>query len=233
MKKLSIIIITLIMLTAFSACSGEKPKKPTQSASTAAYTTAKASTTATEAQTTKPARAKKVTKPTEKKEKKPKKTKPTTLPPTQGRTRPNTHIVVTSPPKGSFSSSDFEFVYKNHKINFNDKLEDVFKLFGDDASIGELSSTRNEYEYDDFIITTYKKDKNDEVERVDSIEIIDEGAKTKKGAKLGMYATQLKRLYGDPNKLTETEYVYGSGAKTLTFSYEGNIVTDILYKYKH
>ena len=66
---------------------------------------------------------------------------------------------------------------------------------------------------------------------MDSIEIIDEGAKTKKGAKLGMYATQLKRLYGDPNKLTETEYVYSSGAKTDFPS--RNIVSDILYKYKH
>lgn len=227
MKKLSVILLLAIVLATMTACSNTSDKKSKASATTA--------NTTTTASTTQPSTAKHTvkvtTKPTEKKEKKPKKpTKPTTMPPTQGKTRPNTHVAVTQAPKGSFSSSDLVFTYKKNQIKLNQKIESVFKLIGDDNSIGVLSKKRTEYEYDDFILTTYKED---DVERIDTIEIIGEGVSTSKDAKIGMYASKLKRLYGDPRKLTETEYVYGSGSRTLTFSYENNIVTDITYKYSH
>jgi hypothetical protein len=227
MKKLSVILLLAIVLATMTACSNTSDKKSKASATTA--------NTTTTASTTQPSTAKHAikatTKPTEKKEKKPKKpTKPTTMPPTQGKTRPNTHVAVTQAPKGSFSSSDLVFTYKKNQIKLNQKIESVFKLIGDDNSIGVLSKKRTEYEYDDFILTTYKED---DVERIDTIEIIGEGVSASKDAKIGMYASRLKRLYGDPRKLTETEYVYGSGSRTLTFSYENNIVTDITYKYSH
>lgn len=227
MKKLSVILLLAIVLATMTACSNTSDKKSKASATTA--------NTTTTASTTQPSTAKHTvkvtTKPTEKKEKKPKKsTKPTTMPPTQGKTRPNTHVAVTQAPKGSFSSSDLVFTYKKNQIKLNQKIESVFKLIGDDNSIGVLSKKRTEYEYDDFILTTYKED---DVERIDTIEIIGEGVSASKDAKIGMYASRLKRLYGDPRKLTETEYVYGSGSRTLTFSYENNIVTDITYKYSH
>lgn len=227
MKKLSVILLLAIVLATMTACSNTSDKK-----SKAPATTENTTTTAV---TTQPSTAKHTvkvtTKPTEKKEKKPKKpTKPTTMPPTQGKTRPNTHVAVTQAPKGSFSSSDLVFTYKKNQIKLNQKIESVFKLIGDDNSIGVLSKKRTEYEYDDFILTTYKED---DVERIDTIEIIGEGVSASKDAKIGMYASKLKRLYGDPRKLTETEYVYGSGSRTLTFSYENNIVTDITYKYSH
>ena len=227
MKKLSVILLLAIVLATMTACSNTSDKKTKPPATTA--------NTTTTASTTQPSTAKHTvkvtTKPTEKKEKKPKKpTKPTTMPPTQGKTRPNTHVAVTQAPKGSFSSSDLVFTYKKNQIKLNQKIESVFKLIGDDNSIGVLSKKRTEYEYDDFILTTYKED---DVERIDTIEIIGEGVSTSKDAKIGMYASKLKRLYGDPRKLTETEYVYGSGSRTRTFSYENNIVTDITYKYSH
>ncbi len=227
MKKLSVILLLAIVLATMTACSNTSDKKSKASATTA--------NTTTTASTTQPSTAKHTvkvtTKPTEKKEKKSKKpTKPTTMPPTQGKTRPNTHVAVTQAPKGSFSSSDLVFTYKKNQIKLNQKIESVFKLIGDDNSIGVLSKKRTEYEYDDFILTTYKED---DVERIDTIEIIVEGVSASKDAKIGMYASRLKRLYGDPRKLTETEYVYGSGSRTLTFAYKDNIVTDITYKYSH
>lgn len=236
MKKYCAFILLTIILSTACSCSAPAKKtaatsKPTQ-ATTEEITTAEPTTV--EPTTVKKAEKKKkksFTKPTEKKEKKSKKTtKPTTSPPTQGKTRPNTHIAVTRPPKGSFSASDFIFTYKKKQIKLNQKIDAVFKLIGDDNSVGELSKKRTEYEYDDFILTTYKED---DEERIDLIEIIGDGTSTSKGAKIGMFATRLKRLYGDPNKLTETKYVYGSGDKTLTFEYENNIVTYITYKYSH
>lgn len=227
MKKLSVILLLAIVLATMTACSNTSDKKPKPPATTAHTTTTAVTTQPTTAKHT----VKVTTKPTEKKEKKPKRhTKPTTMPPTQGKTRPNTHVAVTQAPKGSFSSSDLVFTYKKNQIKLNQKIESVFKLIGDDNSIGVLSKKRTEYEYDDFILTTYKED---DVERIDTIEIIGEGVSASKDAKIGMYASKLKRLYGDPRKLTETEYVYGSGSRTLTFSYENNIVTDITYKYSH
>lgn len=227
MKKLSLILLLAIVLATMTACSNTSDKKSKAPATTENTTAAAVTTQPSTAKHT----VKVTTKPTEKKEKKPKKpTKPTTMPPTQGKTRPNTHVAVTQAPKGSFSSSDLVFTYKKNQIKLNQKIESVFKLIGDDNSIGVLSKKRTEYEYDDFILTTYKED---DVERIDTIEIIGEGVSTSKDAKIGMYASKLKRLYGDPRKLTETEYVYGSGSRTLTFSYENNIVTDITYKYSH
>ncbi len=170
----------------------------------------------------------KKTKPTEKKEKK-KKTKPTTMPPTQGKTKPNTRVVVTTV-KGSFSSDDLTFVYDGETIKLNEKIEDVFDSIGEDNSASTLSNNRQEYEYEDFTIVTYiKKD----VERVESITVTGENVATAKGAKIGMFASRLKRVYGDAKKVTETAYIYGSGAKTLEFNYEDNIVTGWTYKYKH
>ncbi len=227
MKKLSLILLLAIVLATMTACSNTSDKKSKAPATTENTTAAAVTTQPSTAKHT----VKVTTKPTEKKEKKPKKpTKPTTMPPTQGKTRPNTHVAVTQAPKGSFSSSDLVFTYKKNQIKLNQKIESVFKLIGDDNSIGVLSKKRTEYEYDDFILTTYKED---DVERIDTIEIIGEGVSASKDAKIGMYASKLKRLYGDPRKLTETEYVYGSGSRTLTFSYENNIVTDITYKYSH
>lgn len=230
MKKYCVLLTLTIILTLLTACSKPAEKKPaTKASSTTAAATTTAATTAQP--TTKERKIKVTTKPTEKKEKKPKTTtKPTTMPPTQGRTKPNTHIVVTQPPKGSFSASDLTFTFKKNPIKLNQRITSVFKLIGDDNSVGELSKTRTEYEYDDFILTAYKEN---DIERVDTIEIISDGVSTSKGAKIGMYATRLKRLYGDPHKLTETEYIYGSGSKTLTFSYKDNIVTAITYKYSH
>ncbi len=165
----------------------------------------------------------------EKKKKKVKKTEPTTFPPTQGVVKPNRHINIVYPPKGSFSASDLVFKYKGKTINLNDTIESVIKKFGEDYALGEDSDTEFEYEYDGFTVGTYKKG---EVEKVVYINVFEDNVATAKGVKIGMYASRLKRYYGDAKKFTDTEYVYGSGSKTLTFNYENNIITEYTYNYK-
>ncbi len=232
MKKISALIIILAVAVLSASCSNSSASKSKVKKTTVKPTAIATSTTAKEVKIKKKAVKKdlsKATKPTEKAEKK-STTKATTAPPTQGKTKPNTHIVVTSIPKGSFSSSDLNYVYKKKTLKLNQKVEDAFKMFGEDYAEGEISKNRFEYEYDDFILTTYTED---DTERIDSIEVIGEGVVTPKGAKIGMYASRLKRLFGDANKFTDTEYVFGSGSKTLTFTYEGNIVTGFIYKLSH
>lgn len=228
MKKLTgIVILLLVIITSASCSNGNSVEsEPTV---TDIPETESITVKPTEATTAAKKNKKKTTKPTEKKEKK-KATKPTTKPPTQGKTKPNTHVAVTRPKKGSFTAGDLNFVYKKKTLKLKQNVEEIFKWFGDDYAEGELSADRMEYEYDDFIVTTYKDGKT---ERVDSIEIIGEGVATQKGAEIGMFASRLKRFYGDANKLTDTEYVFGTGSRTLTFTYEGNTVTGYIYKYSH
>lgn len=232
MKKLTTLFMLLTVIITAASCSNGRSAEtePTVTDITAAETASvKATEVKVENKKVKKTAKKATTKPTEKKEKKTT-TAPTTKPPTQGKTKPNTHVAVTQPKKGSFSANDLNFVYKKKTLKLKQKVEEIFKWFGDDYAEGELSNNRMEYEYDDFIITTYKDGK---IERVDSIEIVGEGVTTTKGAKIGMYASRLKRYYGDANKMTDTEYVFGSGSLTLTFTYEGNIVTGYIYQYKH
>lgn len=229
MKKTAVffLIVLAVFLTSCARPAPEttvteyKPKTETKKASTETTSDVKVIASQTIAPPKK-------TKPTEKKEKK-KKTKPTTMPPTQGKTKPNTRVVVTTV-KGSFSSEDLTFVYDGETINLNEKIDDVFESIGEDNSASTLSNNRQEYEYEDFTIVTYIKN---DVERVESITVTGEKVATAKGAKIGMFASRLKRVYGDAKKVTKTAYIYGSGAKTLEFNYEDNIVTGWTYKYKH
>lgn len=232
MKKLFTLylasVLAILVLTASCSNANTTNKKITESKTetTALKTTAAKTEVATETVKEKTVKTKS---PTEKKEKKVK-TVPTTTPPTQGKTKPNTRVVVTQPAKGSFSVSDLVFSYKGKKISLNDKIEDVFEKFGEDYSLGEISDTQFDYEYDGFTVTSYTKNK---VERVESISVDGENISTPKGVKIGTYASRLKRYYGDAKKVTETEYIYGSGSKTLVFNYEDNLVTEFSYIYKH
>lgn len=232
MKKLiTLVMLLTVIITAASCSNGQSAEaEPTVTDIPETETVSVKSTEVTvENKKVKSSAKKAVKTPTEKKEKKTT-TAPTTKPPTQGKTKPNTHVAVTRPKKGSFSANDLNFVYKKKTLKLNQNVEEIFKWFGDDYAEGDLSDNRMEYEYDDFIITTYKDGKT---ERVDSIEIVGEGVATPKGAKIGMFASWLKRYYGDANKMTDTEYVFGSGSRTLTFTYEGNTVTGYIYKYSH
>ncbi|MCH5299020.1 MAG: hypothetical protein J1E96_04580 [Ruminococcus sp.] len=155
-------------------------------------------------------------------------TTPATMPPTQGVTKPGRTIVVTTV-KGSLTSTDLDFIYGSETIKLNEKVEDVFKKLGDD-SYEKPSKKTNSYEFDDFTLYSYVEEG---VERVDKIVVSDNDYSTAKGAKIGMYASRLRREYGDANKMTDSQYVFGSGTKSLIFTYEDNIVTGIIYKLDH
>lgn len=164
------------------------------------------------------------------KKKKKKKQQPTTAAPTQGQTRAGTHIEVTEAPVGSFSEEDLEFILDGAFIYLDDEIEDVLALAGDDNSVSELGDDAYLYEYDDYSFTTYTKK---EKEKVDSITVLTDAIETQKGAKVGMYATKLKSVYGDATKKSDTLYTYVSGKKSLEFNVEDNIVTSYTYRLKH
>lgn len=175
---------------------------------------------------TKPKATEKIEEPEE--TKKPEPTAPATMPPTQGVTKPGRTIVVTTV-KGSFSPEDLDFIYGSEVIKLNDKVEEVFKKLGDD-SYEKPEKKTNKYDFEDFVLNTYVEDG---IERVDKITISKGSYSTAKGAQIGMYASRLRRIYGDESKLTDTYYFFGSGTKKLIFTYEDNFVTGIIYKLYH
>ncbi len=233
MKKI-LLILALSAAAVLSSCSAAKNVETTSSRTTAPTTapttqTQASSSTAvvTEIVTTKET-SKKATKPTEPTEKATKKkpTKPTRPVPTQGRTKPNTHVVVTFP-KGSFTDSDLVFTKGNIKINLGESWKKALKKLGKKGDVTEISSKRTEYDYSNFTVTTLLVD---DEELVEKIEITDDTLATPRGIRIGSFASRLRKTYGDPYKKNDTAYRYGNDEKMLYFTYEDNMVDGIYYK---
>ncbi|MBR1731186.1 MAG: hypothetical protein IJ725_01980 [Ruminococcus sp.] len=163
---------------------------------------------------------------TEAKTTKKKKKKSKTVP-TQGDVVPNTYVQVTTAPNGSFDNSDLDFIFEGAYIYLNDDIEDARAILGDDEAANELSKTKTEYEFNGVNIITYE---SDEIEKIEQITIISDKLTTKKGAKVGMYGTQLRTVYGIPTKKSDTNYTYTKDDKSLIFNIENNIVTSYSYK---
>lgn len=169
------------------------------------------------------------TEPTKKKKKK-KKNKSLSNIPTQGDVNPNPNVQVTTAPNGSFSDADLKFVYEGAYILLNDDIEDAEAILGDDIGADELSKTKTQYDFDGVTIVTYK---SGEDEKIEQITVTSDVIATKKGAKVGMYGTQLRTIYGVPNSKSETAYVYSKGDKSLTFTLQNNVIASYIYKLKH
>ena len=147
--------------------------------------------------------------------------------PTQGEVIPNRYIEVTTAPNGSFDNSDLDFVYEGAYISLNDDIEDALAILGDDDAANELSKTETEYEFDGVAVITYE---TNDAERVEQITVTSDKLSTKKGAKVGMYGTKLRTVYGIPTKKSDAYYTYTKGNKSLIFNIENNIVTSYSYK---
>lgn len=146
--------------------------------------------------------------------------------PTQGETRAGTYVAVTTAPNGSFSVDDLTFIFEGAYIELGDDIEDVEAILGDNNSVIEVSKARTAYEYDNLTVITVTR--GDE-ETVEKITVTTDKLATKKGAKVGMYATQLRTVYGEPTKKTATAYTYTGGEESLVFEYTNNIVTSYSY----
>ncbi len=159
-------------------------------------------------------------------------TEPTTVTapnvPTQGRTRPNTRITVTRPAKGSFTQADTDLIYDGMYVYLDDIMDDVFAVLGDDFDAEELSAHVMQYENDSFILTARTSGGE---ERLKNLTITSGGIKTQKGAEVGMYATKVRTIYGDPIASNDTMLVYESGGKRMIIQHENNVVTSITYKF--
>ena len=157
-------------------------------------------------------------------------TEETTEPPTQGVVKSGRNVEVTTV-VGSINSSDFNFVYNKATVKLNSKIDAVFESVGEDNVSTELSKKKMEYDYSDFVITTYIDDSG--AERVEKIVVVSEDLTTAKGAGFGTYGTGLRRIYGNDYTAKGSTITYTSGSKKLVFTVEDNLVVGISYVYSH
>ncbi|MCR5652413.1 MAG: hypothetical protein K6F88_01280 [Ruminococcus sp.] len=238
MKKSLILVLAALIAVLATAC-GETDNTIANNKSAVIIQPTRKETAPTNGEKIKEEIVKKATKPNQsateptasakaKKQKKKKKRKNTL--PTQGDPNPNTNIQVTTAPNGSFDSSDLDFIFEGAYIYLNDDIEDAIAILGEDNGATELSKTKTEYEFDDVTVVTYEKN---EKERVESITVLTDTIPTPKGAKVGMYGTQLRTVYGLPTKKSDTAYTYSIDNKSLVFNLENNIVTSYSYIMSH
>lgn len=160
----------------------------------------------------------------------PKKKKKKSALPTQGEVMPGTYVQVTTEPNGSFDSSDLDFIFEGAYIYLNDTIDDARGILGDDIGANEISKTKTEYEFDDVTIVAYEKDGTEKIEK---ITVTTDKIATKKGAKIGMYGTKLRPVYGVPTQKSETAYTYTKGNKSLVFNLQNNVVYSYSYVLNH
>ncbi|MGN1130018.1 MAG: hypothetical protein ACI4Q8_01610, partial [Ruminococcus sp.] len=227
MKKIYLILALVLVSMLFCGCyDNAKPvvidSEYTEETSTESQTqsttegklnakveTVKVATDPTTPKKSKKKKKKKETDPTTpKKSKKKKKKKETEPVPTQGVVQPGRHIVVTTV-CGSVNSNDMDFVYVTSIIKLNESMSSVFEKLGEDNISSELPKNKMEYDYSDFVITSYVDAKG--VERLERIDILSEDVGTVKGAKIGSYGTELRRLYGEPNLYKGNTVTYTKG----------------------
>ena len=240
MKKVCIIILAAITAVLFASCGETQTPAPTPTKGAAIKVTGreaqgddgdkiKEETVEIKSKKTKQAtEPKDPTEPTTAKKKK--KNKTLSNLPTQGDVNPNPPANVTTAPNGSFSDADLKFFYKDSYISLNDSIEKAEKILGEDIGADELSGNKTSYDYDGVTIVTYQSGDN---EKIEQITVTADTIVTKKGAKVGMYGTQLRKVYGIPNTKSDTAYVYSKGNKSLTFNLQNNVVASYTYNLKH
>ena len=231
MRKIYLILALVLVVTVFSSCYDNAKPVVIDSEYTEEITTESQTQSTTEGKLNAEVETIKVaTDPTTPKKPKKKKKKETEPLPTQGVVQPGRRIVVTTV-SGSVNSNDLDFVYVTSIIKLNESMNSVFEKLGEDNISSELPKNKMEYDYSDFVMTSYVDAKG--VERLEKIDILSEDVGTVKGAKIGSYGTELKRLYGEPNLYKGNTVTYTKGSSNLAFTVEDNLVTSITYLYNH
>ena len=232
MKKIYVILALVLVSVLFCGCYDNAKPVVIESEYTEETTSSSTEPTTEGELRAKVGTVKVSTDPTDpKKPKKKKKNQEETEPlPTQGVVQPGRHIVVTTV-CGSVNSNDMDFIYIDRVVKLNESMESVFEKLGEDNISTELPKGKMEYDYSNFVLTSYV-DEND-VERLERIDVLSEDVGTVKGAKIGSYGTEMRRYYGEANVYKSDSITYTKGNNSLIFTVEDNLVTKITYLYNH
>ena len=125
----------------------------------------------------------------------------------------------------------FTFVYNGTEIQLNAEAAPVIAALGEADSYFESESCAFQgldkvYTYGSIVLSTYPES---EVDYVNIIELKDDTVETAEGVYIGATLEDVTAAYGTPVKETETSCVYVKGSSQLSFIFEGDTVSSIVY----
>lgn len=133
---------------------------------------------------------------------------------------------------GSETKQDvFTYDLKGVTVAMNENMEPLVKKLGDADNYFESDSCAFQgkdkvYTYGSVKITTYPKDNKDYVY---TIELLDDTVSTLEGISIGSDKKAVEEKYGDASDSTETSYIYKKGDSQLSFIFDGDNVSSIVY----
>lgn len=133
---------------------------------------------------------------------------------------------------GSETKQDvFTYDLKGVTVAMNENMEPLVKKLGDADNYFESDSCAfrgkdKVYTYGSVKITTYPKDNKDYVY---TIELLDDTVSTPEGISIGSDKKAVEEKYGDASDSTETSYIYKKGDSQLSFIFDGDNVSSIVY----
>ncbi len=125
----------------------------------------------------------------------------------------------------------FTYDLKGVTVAMNENMEPLVKKLGDADNYFESDSCAFQgkdkvYTYGSVKITTYPKDNKDYVY---TIELLDDTVSTPEGISIGSDKKAVEEKYGDASDSTETSYIYKKGDSQLSFIFDGDNVSSIVY----
>lgn len=125
----------------------------------------------------------------------------------------------------------FTFVYKGTEIQLNAEAAPIITALGESDSYFESESCAFQgldkvYTYGSVVISTYPES---EVDYINIIELKDDTVETAEGVYIGSTMEDVTNAYGTPAKETDTSYIYVKGSSQLSFIFEGDAVSSIVY----
>lgn len=125
----------------------------------------------------------------------------------------------------------FSFVYKGTKIQLNAEAAPIIAALGESDSYFESESCAFQgldkvYTYGSIVISTYPES---EVDYINIIELKDDTVETEEGVYIGASMDDVTAAYGTPVKETDTSCIYVKGNSQLSFIFEGDAVSSIVY----
>lgn len=125
----------------------------------------------------------------------------------------------------------FSFDLNGTTVELNAEMAPIVSALGESDSYFESESCAFQgldkvYTYGSVVITTYPLS---EVDYVYTIELKDDTVETAEGVYIGAGKADVTAAYGEPTEDTGTAYVYEKGESTLSFMFESDVVTSIVY----
>lgn len=132
---------------------------------------------------------------------------------------------------GTSETSVYTYEINGVSVAMNENMEPLVEKLGEADNYFESESCAFQgmdkvYTYGSVKITTYPKDDKDYVY---TIELLDDTVSTPEGISIGSSKSDVEEKYGKASDETDTSYIYKKGDSQLSFIFDGDDVSSIVY----